>query len=179
MPVGAIRRATADDAGAIAAIYRPFVESTPISFEIVPPGESDMRRRMTDTTASYPWLVYESDGRVIGYAYASAHAPRAAYRWSVDTAIYVDTERHRRGVGRQLYDALFPLLVAQGFVNAYAGITLPNTASVGLHQAVGFRPVGVYHNVGYKMGAWHVGWWELTLQAHATVPEEPQKPGGP
>ena len=173
---GSIRPATERDAAAVAAIYRPYVESTPISFEIDPPSDSDMRRRIAETTLLYPWLVYESDGRVIGYAYASAHAPRAAYRWSVDTAVYVDIARHRRGVGRDLYAALFPLLVAQGYFSAYAGITLPNPASVGLHEAVGFRPVGVYHNVGYKMGAWYdVGWWELTLQPYRPEPPEPRR----
>jgi len=173
------RPATERDAAAVAAIYRPYVESTPITFEIDPPSESDMRQRIAETTLSYPWLVYESDGRVIGYAYGSAHRSRAAYRWSVDTAIYVDAAHQRRGVGRELYAALFPRLVARGYFNAYAGITLPNPASVGLHEAVGFRPVGVYRNVGYKMGAWHdVGWWELTLQAHTPAPDEPTKSVG-
>ena len=171
-----LRLATAEDAVAIAEIYRPYVETTAFTFEIEPPTEAEMRRRIGDTLISYPWLVYESGGRILGYAYASAHRARAAYRWSVDTAIYVDSGSHRRGLGRELYGGLFPLLVRQGYFNAYAGITLPNAPSVGLHEAVGFEPVGVYRNVGFKMGAWHdVGWWVLRLQPHASNPDEPKK----
>ena len=111
---------------------------------------------------------------VLGYAYASVHHAREAYQWSVGTAIYVDGSRHRKGVGRRLYSALFPLLVRQGFVNAYAGITLPNERSVGLHEALGFRPVGVYRNVGFKQGQWRdVGYWHLLLQPLPDAPAPP------
>src|SRR5687768_3740565 len=169
-----IRMAHEADAAAIAAVYRPYVESTPISFETEAPDEHEMRRRMLDTLPQYPWLVYESDGRVVGYAYATKHRVRAAYQWSVDTAVYIDDAHHRAGIGRRLYASLFEILAAQGFFNAYAGITLPNAGSVGLHEAVGFTPVGVYGKVGYKLGAWHdVGWWQLALRERADEPEVP------
>jgi L-amino acid N-acyltransferase YncA len=169
-----IRRARASDADDIAAIYRPFVESTIVSFETVPPESSEIADRIAATASRYPWLVCDWDGRVAGYAYATRHRDRKAYQWSVDTSAYVHPDWWRRGVGKGLYQSLFAILSAQGFVNAYAGIALPNAASVGLHESVGFRPVGVYRSVGYKLGAWHdVGWWELRLRRLETLPSEP------
>jgi phosphinothricin acetyltransferase len=157
--------ATADDAPAIAAIYRPIVESTAISFETVAPDAVEMRRRIEHVLGSYPWLVCERDGVIAGYVYASRHRERAAYGWSVDTSVYVDDRFRRRGIGHALYLSLFPVLSAQGYANAFAGITLPSPASVGLHERLGFTPVGVYRRVGHKLGAWHdVGWWQRSLQ---------------
>ena len=172
--MGSIRLAVARDAAAVAGVYRPFVDSTVISFETEPPDEREMRGRILETLESYPWLVYESDGAVVGYAYATKHRVRAAYRWSVDTAVYIDAAHHRRGIGRGLYASLFAILAQQRYVNACAGITLPNPASVGLHEAAGFQPVGIYRQVGHKLGAWHdVGWWELALRDRPKEPEEP------
>lgn len=169
-----IRLAEPHDALFVAEIYRPAVESTPISFETEPPGAVEMGRRIEETLRLFPWLVGEYEGRVIGYAYAASHRARAAYRWSVDTSVYVDAASRRRGVGLALYTSLFRILAAQGFFNAYAGITLPNAASVAVHESMGFRPLGVYRNVGYKLGAWHdVGWWHLELQAPRTSPPPP------
>lgn len=169
-----IRLADEADAGAVAAIYAPFVQETAVSFEEVPPSREDIARRIAETTRTYPWLVCEQDGGVAGYAYATQHRVRAAYRWAVDTSVYVGAAHHRRGIARGLYTSLFEVLRAQGFVNAYAGITLPNARSVGLHEAVGFTRVGVYRQVGYKLGAWHdVGWWQLPLQPHPRTPAEP------
>ncbi|HWK99458.1 MAG TPA: arsinothricin resistance N-acetyltransferase ArsN1 family B [Parapedobacter sp.] len=169
-----IRLVREEDAEALAAIYAPFVEQTAISFETVPPGRDEMLRRIVETTAIYPWLVCALEGKVVGYAYATQHRVRAAYRWSVDTSAYVGAAHHRRGIGRGLYASLFAVLHAQGFFNAYAGITLPNAASVGLHEAVGFKNLGIYKKTGYKLGTWHdVGWWQLALQAHAGSPAEP------
>jgi L-amino acid N-acyltransferase YncA len=167
-----IRLAEAGDAEAIAAIYRPVVESSTISFETVAPDRDEIARRLSDTLVSHPWLVCEIGGRMAGYAYASKHRARAAYQWSVDTSVYVDAAFRRSGVGRGLYRSLFGILSAQGFFNAFAGIALPNPASVALHEAVGFEPLGVYRRVGFKLGAWHdVGWWQLTLRAHDAAPE--------
>jgi phosphinothricin acetyltransferase len=169
-----IRLAVDADADAIAGIYRPVVEATAISFETTAPGRAEMGRRVTDTLPSHPWLVCDIDGRIAGYAYATRHRMRDAYRWSVDTSVYVDNGYRRRGVGRGLYESLFAILAAQGFFNAYAGITLPNPASVGLHESVGFEKLGVYRRVGYKLGRWHdVGWWQRALQAHRPPSREP------
>jgi L-amino acid N-acyltransferase YncA len=169
-----IRLAQPHDAEAIATIYRPFVEGTAISFEAVPPDCDEMARRIMETITSYPWLVCEVEGQVAGYAYATRHRVRAAYQWSVDTSVYVAPKYWRCGIGRGLYVSLFGILATQGFFNAYAGIALPNPGSVALHESVGFRPVGVYRRVGYKLGAWHdVGWWQLVLYAHQMTPTEP------
>jgi L-amino acid N-acyltransferase YncA len=169
-----IRPADVGDAAAIAAIYAPFVERTAVSFESIPPGADEMADRIGNTLPNHPWLVAEFDDRIAGYAYATRHAVRAAYRWSVDTSVYIDPAFHRRGVGRALYTTLLGILRAQGFFNAYAGIALPNPGSVGLHEAVGFRPLVIYAKVGYKHGAWHdVGWWEMALRPHCDEPPEP------
>src|SRR5262249_44531127 len=122
----------------------------------------------------YPWLIFEDDGRVLGYAYASAHRTRRAYDWSVDVSVYVASEARGRRIGRRVYSALFELLAAQGFVAAFAGIALPNTASVALHEAMGFERLGVYRNAGYKLGAWRdVGWWQRAI---VDPPNPPQTP---
>ena len=170
-----IRLATEGDAEEIAAIYAPNVTDTVISFELEPPTPDEMRRRIEVTLQRYPWLVCERhDGRVSGYAYAGAHSSRAAYQWSVDVSIYVHEEARRTGVGRALYISLFAALELQGFYNAYAGATLPNPASVGLHEGVGFRRVGVYRGVGYKLGAWHdVVWWHRPLRERVADPDPP------
>lgn len=169
-----IRLVVEADVAAIADLYRPIVESTSISFETEPPTEEEMRRRIGETLPFYPWLVYEFDGKVAGYAYATRHRVRAAYQWSVDTSVYVHPEFRRSGVGRGLYVSLFGILAEQGYFNAYAGIALPNPASVALHQRVGFQPIGVYQNVGYKLGAWHdVGWWQLVLRQCEVSPPRP------
>jgi len=170
-----IRLATSADAEAIAAIYRPIVDATAISFETVPPTPAEIARRIASILEIAPWLVYQDGDGIAGYAYGSRHRDRAAYQWSVDVSVYVAEGTRRRGIGRALYKALFPLLRLQGFYAAYAGITLPNAASVGLHEAVGFRPVGVYRAVGYKLGAWHdVGWWQLSLRDRVPEPRAPR-----
>jgi L-amino acid N-acyltransferase YncA len=170
-----IRLAEKDDAAQVHAIYAPIVRDTVTSFEVTPPTVADMAGRIAGTLLHFPWLVCEKDGLILGYAYAGRHQSRAAYQWSVDTSIYVREEARRTGVGRALYCSLFSILRIQGFFNAYAGIALPNTASVGLHEAVGFTPVGVYRSVGYKLGAWHdVGWWQRALQPRVASPGAPR-----
>lgn len=169
-----IRLATADDADQIAAIYAPAVRDTAVSFEVEPPSPAEMRRRIQHTLVHRPWLVCERAGDVLGYVYAARHRDRAAYQWCVEVSVYVHERARRMGVGRALYTSLFAVLALQGFVNAYAGITLPNPASVGLHESLGFRPVGVYRAIGYKLGAWHdVGWWWLLLQEPSLSPRAP------
>lgn len=173
-PTSTLRMATVDDAAAVAEIYAPYVLQSGVSFETEPPGPDELRRRMAAVLPQYPWLLAEIDGVAAGYAYAGVHHERAAYRWSVTVSAYLHRDVHRRGIGRQLYAALFALLREQGYVQVYAGITLPNPASVGLHEALGFRAVGVYRQVGFKQGRWlDVGWWGLGLVAPPAAPAEP------
>ena len=170
-----IRLATTSDAAAIADIYAPYCDATVISFEETAPSSEEMARRIATIGATRPWIVLEDQGRVIGYAYASPHHDRAAYRWSVSTAIYIGRHHHRRGAGRALYTTLFALLRALGYRQATAGITLPNPASVGLHAAFGFGPVGVYRRIGFKMEGWHdVGWFQAEIQPGSDPPEDPR-----
>jgi len=175
MPMTAtIRLATEADAEGIVAIYAPIVRETAISFEVEAPDVNAMRRRIAETLAHLPWLICERRGEVLGYAYASTHRTRAAYQWSVDVSVYVHARIRRSGVGKALYTSLLRFLDLQGFYNVYAGITLPNPASVRLHESLEFQPVGVYRAVGYKLGAWHdVGWWHLALRPHAVPPGPP------
>jgi len=176
-PMATLRLASTDDARAIAAIYAPHVTHAATSFELEPPDEAEMARRVTAILAHAPWLVCTGGGAtapVLGFAYASRHRDRAAYQWSIDVSVYIGAAHHRRGIGRALYASLFALLRLQGFYAAHAGITLPNAASVGLHEALGFRSIGVYPAVGYKFGAWHdVGWWQLPLRERAGSPAAP------
>lgn len=164
----------AADAARVAEIYRPYVEETIISFEEVAPTADQMTDRIRSTLAWTPWLVAEDDGRVVGYAYATRHRERAGYRWSVDISVYLDQESTGRGIGGALYRELLDLLRRQRFVNVYAGITLPNDASVGLHRAIGMEQIGTYERVGYKFGQWlGVTWFGMRLADPADPPAEP------
>ena len=168
-----IRFATPADASAVLEIYGPFCENSPISFEIERPAVMEIERRIRTTIERFPWLICEDENEVLGYAYAGPHLERAAYRWSVNVAIYISGKCRGQGFGTALYTVLFELLRIQGYFKAYAGITLPNPASIRLHQKLGFEPVGVYRKVGFKTGAWHdVSWWGLNLQPTDRPPEE-------
>lgn len=159
-----IRSVELSDAAAISRIYAPFVSDEATSFEIVPPDTDVIAGRIREALPRYPWLVFEGDGEVRGYAYGSSHRSRPAYQWSAEVSVYLDPQARRRGVGRALYSALLEILRRQGYANAYAGITLPNPASVGLHAAVGFSSIGVFSRIGYKFGQWHdVEWMQLRL----------------
>jgi L-amino acid N-acyltransferase YncA len=165
------------DAADCTAIYAPFVTGGATSFEETPPSPDEMARRIAAYTATHPWIVEERDGHAVGYAYATRFSGRAAYRWAAEVAVYVHPEHHRGGVGRRLYTALFERLRLQGVRTVCAGVTLPNPASVGLHESLGFRPVGVFRRVGWKRGAWHdVGWWQLDLGGPDGPPPEPGPP---
>ena len=160
-----IRRATAGDAEAIAAIYAPAVTERATSFELEPPDAAGMAARIARVHPAYPWLVAEApDGTLLGYAYGSRHRERAAYGWSVEVSAYVREDAHRAGVGRGLYTALFAILALQGYRRAFAGMTVPNPGSDGLHRALGFAPIGVFEAVGFKFGRWHdVAWFGRDL----------------
>jgi phosphinothricin acetyltransferase len=141
-------------------IYRPYVETTAVSFELEVPSIEEFQQRISVAVEGWSWLVAEVDGRPVGYAYASAHRARAAYRTSVETSAYVHDDHQRRGIGRALYTQLLNELGERGFASAFAGITLPNDASVGFHESLGFEPIGVFPRVGRKFGAWHdVAWF--------------------
>lgn len=171
-----LRTATPDDAEAIAAIYAPIVANTTISFEFEPPTAADMRARLERTLAHLPWLVsLDEAGAVNGYVYAAKHRERAAYQWAVDTSAYVREDSRGQGIAKRLYLALFDALVDLGYFQVFAGIALPNEASMRLHESVGFESLGVYRQVGYKFGAWHdVGWWQKTLQTPVREPAAPR-----
>jgi len=170
-----VRLVTAEDAAAIAAIYAPYVTESGASFEAEPPGMEEMRARIAAGGDLYPWFVAEEDGALLGYAYACAFRARHAYRFTVETTVYVQGGGHGRGVGGALYRALLPLLEAQGFAQAIAAINLPNEASVRLHERAGFVRAGTYENVGYKLDEWRsVGLWQRALAPLSSEPNEPQ-----
>jgi L-amino acid N-acyltransferase YncA len=175
-----IRHADPDgDAAACAAIYAPSVRDGIASLEVRPPEPEELADRIRIISVGHPWLVGELDGEVVGYAYAGRHHERASYRWSTDVTVYVSGSHHRRGIGRELYGALFPLLVRQGFYVACAGVTLPNDASVGLHESLGFEPVGIYRRIAFKHGIWRsVGWWQVDLR-ELHPGQTPTEPGPP
>jgi phosphinothricin acetyltransferase len=171
-----LRAARPADAAAIAAIYAPYVTDSIVSFETEPPSGEEMRARIEACGDLYPWLVAEdSDGSILGYAYATAFRPRLAYRYSVETTVYLAAGAGGRGIGHALYGSLIATLVAQGFAQAIGAVTLPNPASVRLHEKLGFTRAGIYRQVGYKMGRWlDVGLWQRVLAPAANPPTEPR-----
>ena len=172
-----VRDATPADAAACAAIYAPYVTDTAISFEEEPPSAELMAARIATAAERHAWLVLEDGGRVVGYAYGGRFAARAAYRWACEVSVYVELGRRRSGAGRMLYEALLPRLAARGYRVAVAGLTLPNDASVGLHRAIGFEPVGTYRRIGYKHGSWHdVAWVQRALGDEGSASEPPAEP---
>ena len=170
-----IRLVRESDLLAIQAIYAPFVQDSLVSFEYEVPSVTELGERVRTTLTYAPWLVYEREGQVAGYAYAGHHRSRSAYQWSVELSVYVGEGFRRKGIARALYTSLIALLRLQGFYNAYIGIALPNPASVAFHEQFGFRPIGVYHGVGYKRGVWgDVGWWEMEIQPKTKNPPPPR-----
>ncbi len=165
-----IRRADLGDAAFIAETYRPFVDAHYASFELTAPDAEEIARRITAAGDLYPWLVAEDD-RPLAYAYASPHRTRPAYATSVDVAIYAGAATRGKGIGKQLYERLFEILTKQNYVMAFAGIVIPNDASIGVHKALGFELIGTYPNVGFKHGAWRdTTWWAKRLADPVTPP---------
>ncbi len=173
-----IRSATEADAPALLAIYRPFVETTAVSFETTVPTVEQFAARIAKALAGWQWLVAEHDGQCIGYAYGSTHRERSAYRWSVEVSAYVDPHYRRQGVGRALYVRLFEELAQKGFCNAYAGTTLPNEGSIALHRSLGFEFIGTFKAVGHKFGTWHdVAWFQRSLRDSPLSEDLPEEAG--
>lgn len=167
-----IRPARVSDAADIAAIYRPYVEGHHFSFEEMPPGPAEIAARMANPI--HPWLIADEDGRVVGYTSTSPIRNRAAYRWSIETGVYLALDAQGRGTGHKLLSAHLDLLARQGFVTAIAGIALPNEASVALHEKLGFTLLGIERGVGFKLGKWiDVGRWQRDLAPRRKAPTEP------
>lgn len=164
---GTIRDATAQDVLAISKIYARYVVETAISFEIEPPDEVEMLRRVNRATDRLPWLVLEHDSEILGYAYAIQFRAREAYQNSAESTVYVSKDHQRKGVGKRLMEEVLARLRSAKFHRVIAGVTLPNSGSVGLHESLGFKPVGVFTEIGYKFDQWHdVGFWELHLNGN-------------
>jgi len=163
-PAMGIRQAKQSDAAPLLEIYNPVVENTAASFELTPPTADEFALRIASSVDSHEWLVMEDADRLVGYAYATPHRAREAYRHSVETSVYVHTDYRRTGVGIKLYKALFDSLQSRDFHNAYAGITLPNEASVALHKSFDFEPIGIFREIGFKHSDWHdVSWWQRKI----------------
>ena len=172
------RLASQDDAESIAAVYRPYVEDSRVSFEDVAPDAAEMARRIAGNAPGlYPWLVAEEHRRVLGYAASSPFRTRRAYRWCVEISIYLTAEAYGRGIGRALLTRLLERPQSQGFVSAIGAIALPNDPSVLLHEALGFTHAGTYREVGFKPGEWiDVGLWQRDLAPRTASPQEPAAP---
>jgi len=171
---GGVRPASAQDAAACLAIYRPYVENTAISWEIDVPTTAEMAARIDGLRASYEWLVLQRDGQIIGFAYGQPLKRLASFQWSTETGIYVHADQHRGGAGHALYVHLLRRLTERGYRQAFAGVTLPNDASNGFHRSFGFTDVGLYRRAAWKHGRWHdVAWMQLDLRGDADLDEPP------
>ncbi|MDD3194055.1 MAG: GNAT family N-acetyltransferase [Oscillospiraceae bacterium] len=169
------RFATAEDAPACAAIYRPYVEKTSITFEYIPPDGAEIKRRMQTYTPIFPWIVAEEGTKVIGYAYASPQNTREAYQWNADLAIYLHEEARGRGIGRLLYGCLLELLAMQGYCYAIGIVTHPNPGSEALHKSMGFTTMARWDRAGYKLGEWHgVQWFQKQIEPLPAHPLPPK-----
>lgn len=168
----AIRHVTPVDADAIRAIYAPLVRDTAITFELEVPTVSEIQRRIAGVVPRAPWLVLERDGHLVAYAYGHTWRERPAYRWTIETSIYVDDRWRGRGIGRELYADLLDRLRRQGFALAIGGVTLPNAPSVALHERLGFHQVGVHTGCGFKLGRW----WDVMFLQKELLPREGELP---
>ncbi|BDS15375.1 GNAT family N-acetyltransferase [Aureispira anguillae] len=161
-----IRIAKESDIAAMLAIYAPFVECTAVTFDLKVPTLSEFTERIKKIQTEAPCLVYDLDGEILGYAYASAHRSREAYKWTREMSVYIREDAKTKKYGTALYSSLIELLKCQNYRSVLAGITLPNIPSVNFHERFGFHPVGVYDNIGYKLGKPHrVGWWQLMIDS--------------
>lgn len=174
-----LRSVEVSDAKQISDIYRPYVLETAICFEFDPPTPQEIETRILETTKKFPYLVAESDGQILGYAYGGVYRSRCAYQWTAETTVYIRQNHHRKGIGQALYRELLLQLQAREITNVIAGIALPNEASVRLHECLGFKHVGVFKNVGFKLGkAWDVGFWQLEFSSSAEIPNSGKAQSG-
>ena len=172
MPVRSVRF---EDAYSILEIYAPYVSDTSITFEIDVPSIKEMQKRVKNISSVFPWFVYEEGNEIKGYAYATKHRERAAYRWSVDFTVYVRMDSQHRGIGKTLFSKLIESVSVLGYYNAFGVITIPNDKSIALHESFGFINAGIKKNCGYKLGKWHdVGVWQLKLRDAEGEPAEPE-----
>lgn len=171
-----IRVAVPGDASDILEIYGPYILDTSVTFETEVPGINIFAQRIASYLENWPWLIYEIDGIIAGYAYGARYRERTAYQWCVETSVYIHTDFQKRGIANTLYTALIEILNFQGFRNVYAVINLPNDRSVALHEKCGFAWFASYKNVGYKLGQWKtVGWWVRSLNEYSVDPKSPIK----
>ncbi len=171
-----IRIAKSTDAASILSIYAPYVLNTAITFETALPSIKEFEQRIITCLEIRPWIVFETDGIIAGYAYAAKHRERSAYQWCVESSVYVSDHFQKKGIATSLYTTLFKVLKYQGFINVYAGITLPNDKSIGFHKKFGFTKIAEYTNIGYKLNKWNsVSWWQLQLNDYSGDPSAPIK----
>ncbi len=170
-----IRFITPADAEAALVVYAPYVLHTANTFEYEVPSVDDFRTKIEKITAQYPWLVCKCNGEIVGYAYGSTHRERAAYQWSPECTVYIDAKHHRKGIARTLYNTLFELLRQQGYINVFASVLVTNENSVAFHKAYGFEEIGLFKNIGYKLGEWHTNLWlQYALQEAVINPPVPK-----
>ena len=168
-----IRFINMEDYPRVLEIYAPYIMETAISFEAEVPTLEAFSQRIEKISSKFPWLVYEENGQVLGYAYGSTHRSRYAYNWSCEVTVYLDQKHTKKGIGSSLYNQLFTMLKEQGFYNLFAGITQPNEASNRIHEKLGFKKIGTYENIGFKFSKWHdVSWYQLEINAG----DNPQPP---
>lgn len=171
-----LRLATPADAKGLLEIYAPYISNTSFTFETEVPSIEEFAKRISTYLINWPWLVYEVDGMIAGYAYATRHRERTAYQWCIESSVYIHDDFQRNGIALALYTALFEILKIQGFRNVYAVINLPNDRSVSFHEQVGFTHFATYEKVGYKLGKWkNVGWWKLSINDYDDEPAAPIK----
>lgn len=171
-----IRVATGDDAAAMLEIYAPFILNSGITQETGIPTVEEFQKRIFSNLEERPWLVCEIDNQIAGYAYAGKHRDRKGYQWCTEPSVYISENFYQRGIAHALYTALFDILKLQGYVNAYAVITLPNEKSISFHKKFGFDYLTTYPKIGYKLGQWHdVGWMQYEINPHKKDPADPIK----
>lgn len=169
-----IRLATVNDAEQILKVYQPYVEQTANTFEYDVPAVEEFSNRIAKISKQYPYLVCEYDGQIVGYAYGSTHRERMGYSWCAEATVYLAAAYHRRGIARILYDTLFALMKRQGYYSIFVSVLCTNTPSVEFHKSMGFEEIGVFKNIGYKLGSWHSNnWMQLFLNEHNVAPPMP------